>query len=65
MKNKTRKTKIVLILIMIMLTTGCTQSLKDSNKKVVTNPETGQNLTKNILCKPTNKDVIKNMKKIR
>ncbi len=61
MKNNRKKNKIklILILMIILLTTGCTQSLKDSNKKVVTNPETGQNLTKNILCKPTNKDVIK------
>lgn len=59
MKNNRKKTKLILILMIVLLTTGCTQSLKDSNKKVVTNPETGQNLTKNILCKPTNKDVIK------
>lgn len=58
MKSRNKKTKIVLILIMIMLTTGCTQTLKDSNKKVVTNPETGQNLTKNILCQPKNEKVI-------
>ena len=56
---KDKKIKLLLIITVIALTTGCTQSLKDSNKKVVTNPETGQNLTKNILCQPTNKDVIK------
>ena len=37
---------------------GCTKQLKDSDGKVVQNELTGQTLTKNILCKPTNEDVI-------
>ena len=49
MKNK----KIIILLVTILLlTTGCTKTLKDSNKKTVTNPETGQSLTSNILCRP-------------
>ena len=58
MKNNKRKLLILLVAI-LLLTTGCTKTLKDSNKKVVTNPETGQSLTENILCKPTNKKIIK------
>ena len=39
--------------------TGCTKILKDSEKKVVKNPETGQAITENIICKPTEKDATK------
>lgn len=57
MKNK--KVKIVLIIMCIFLLTGCTKTLKDKDKNVVTNESTGQSITENIICKPTNKDVIK------
>ena len=52
-----KKILICLILISFMLS-GRTKQLKDSDGKVVQNELTGQNLTKNILCKPTNEDVI-------
>lgn len=55
--NKKNKKKIVVLLLSILLLTGCTTTLKTEDKKVVKNPETGQSLTKNILCKPTNKKV--------
>ena len=58
MKQNSKKI-IFLLAIILLLTTGCTKTLKDSNKKVVTNPETGQSLTENILCRPTNKEIIK------
>lgn len=51
--------KIILVCIMLLLLTGCTTYLKDANKKNVTNPQTGQNLTKNILCRPTDSETIK------
>ena len=57
MKKNNSKLVIILLLV-LMLTTGCTKTLKDSNKKVVTNPETGQSLTKNILCQPENEKII-------
>ena len=57
MKNK--KVKIVLIIMCIFLLTGCTKTLKDKDKNIVTNESTGQSITENIICKPTNKDVIK------
>ncbi len=53
MKKKT----IILMLIIMVLLTGCTKTLKDG-KEVVKNPETGQNLTKNILCKPTDEKLL-------
>lgn len=56
--NKTSK-KIILIILTIFLLTGCTRTLKDKNNKVVVNKETGQSITENIICQPTNKDVIK------
>lgn len=55
MKNK----KIIMIILCIFMLTGCTKILKDSEKKVVKNPETGQEMTENIICKPTDKDAIK------
>jgi len=58
MKQKNKR-KIIIILLSILLLTGCTTTLKTEDKKVVKNPETGQSLTKNILCKPTNKNVEK------
>lgn len=51
--------KIVLVLILILSLTGCSKTLTDSNKKVVQNTETGQNLTANILCQPENETVKK------
>lgn len=55
MKNK----KIIMIILCIFMLTGCTKILKDSEKKVVKNPEIGQAITENIICKPTDKDAIK------
>ena len=53
MKNNKKKL-LIIILFLLLITTGCTKTLTDSNKKAVRNNETGQTLTKNILCKPTN-----------
>ena len=56
---KQRKNKILILLIcMMFVLTGCTKTLKNDDKKVVTYEKTGQSLTENILCKPTNKEVI-------
>ena len=51
--------KIILLLLVLFLFTGCTTYLKDKNKKTITNPKTGQNITENIVCKPTDPDTIK------
>ena len=58
MKNKKIKVIIIIFLLLISMT-GCTKQLTDSNNKAVKNETTGQTLTKNILCKPTNKETIK------
>lgn len=56
MKNKILK---VLTLILVTVTlTGCTTLLKDSKNNPVKHPETGQTLTKNILCQPTEKKTL-------
>lgn len=58
MKNK--KTKTLLILLMVILTTGCTKTLQNpETKKAVTNPTTGQSLTENILCRPKDEETLK------
>ena len=54
-KNK----KIIILLILVCLLSGCTKTLKDKDKKAVVNEKTGQNLTENILCRPTEKESIK------
>lgn len=40
----------------MLLTTGCTKTLKDG-KSVVTNESTGQSLTANILCQPSDEEL--------
>jgi YidC/Oxa1 family membrane protein insertase len=47
------------LLLLIVLSTGCTKVLTDSDNKAVKNEKTGQTLMKNIICKPTNKSTIK------
>lgn len=55
--------KLLIILCTLFLLTGCTTQLKDSNKKPVVNETTGQVLTKNIFCKPTDSETIKQYNK--
>ena len=56
--KKKNKLLIILLLCLVMLS-GCTKTLKDDDKQVVTNEKTGQSITENIICKPTNEDVTK------
>ncbi len=52
MKKNTKK--LLIVLLGIFLLTGCTTQLKNKEtKKAITIKETGQVLTKNILCKPS------------
>ncbi len=46
------------MLLVVFSLTGCTKYLKDDRKKVIQNEQTGQNVTKNILCKPTDKEML-------
>lgn len=50
MKNKI--VKIVVMTFLLFSLTGCTKYIKDADKKIIKNDETGQNLPSNILCKP-------------
>lgn len=59
MKQQKKKLKVLVIIFLLLLTTGCTQTLTDSDKKPIKNEVTGQTLTKNILCQPTNKETAK------
>lgn len=61
MKNK--KIIIILLLFICISMTGCTKLLKDDKNKAVTNPETGQSLASNILCKPKAKKTLELYKK--
>ena len=57
--------KVLLVILVGLLTiglTGCTTYLKDEDGKQVKEKTTGQTLTENILCQPTDKDVIKTYK---
>ena len=56
------KKKILLIFVICIMTlslTGCTKYVKDKKGAAVKEPTTGQTLASNILCRPTNKNVIK------
>lgn len=53
------KKKIILVLISVFMLTGCTTILKDKDNKTVVNTETGQSITENIICKPTDENVVK------
>lgn len=56
MKTKSMKKKILIAMSLVLLTTGCTKTLTDADKKPVKNERTGQTLTENIICKPTSKE---------
>ena len=58
MKSNKKKILVILMLV-VLLATGCTKSLENKDGKVVKNPVTGQSLTENVLCKPTDKDTLK------
>ena len=60
---KKTRIKILLLVLTLFLTTGCATTLVDKDKQAVRNPETGQALTENILCKPTSKTTIETYKK--
>ena len=54
----TKKIKISLILVLLLIVTGCTQHIRDENNRIIKYEKTGQNLTSNILCKPTTKELL-------
>ena len=50
---KKRNKKIIIVLLALLLLTGCSKQLKDKDNKIVTNEKTGQAITENVLCRPT------------
>ena len=58
MKHRNKNKLVVLLLLLLFVSVGCTKQLKNSDNKVVTNPMTGQSLTENILCRPEDEETI-------
>ena len=58
-KKKSHKLKIAILCVIVLLLTGCQTTLTDKDNNAVQNPETGQSLTENILCQPTNEKTVK------
>jgi len=54
-----KKNKIFLILLCVFFLTGCTKILKNEENQVVKNEITGQSITENIICKPTDESTLK------
>lgn len=55
---KNNKTKVLVLMIMMVALTGCTNQLKNTEGKPVKDATTGQTLTSNILCQPTKQETI-------
>ena len=55
MKSK----KLIILMISVLMLTGCTKTLKDEDKKIVKNETTGQSVTENIICQPTDPEMLK------
>ena len=51
------KLKVITLLCIILLSSGCTKYVKDGNKAVIYE-ETGQTITANILCKPEEPELV-------
>ena len=54
-----KKIKITVLLLCILLLTGCTKTLKDEENQIVRNEETGQAITENVICRPTDETTLK------
>lgn len=57
MKNK--KIIVLIVLLLALALTGCTKYMSDDKNKKITYEKTGQTLPSNILCKPTDKEMLK------
>lgn len=58
LKQRKSKIKVVLLIISLVMLTGCTKTLTDADNKAVKNEETGKTLTENVLCRPTDETTI-------
>ena len=59
MKQGKSKLKLIILIISLVMLTGCTKTLTDENNKAVKNEDTGKALTENVLCRPTDETVVK------
>jgi len=51
--------KILILILLVLSLSGCTKVLEDKDGKAVVNEVTGQSVTENVLCRPTDKETIK------
>ena len=58
MKNK-KLIKLLTVITILLTLTGCTKYGEDTKGKTIQNEKTGQKLVTNILCKPTDNDMLK------
>lgn len=60
---KKNKYLVIILLILVILSTGCTKYLSNADNKRITYEVTGQAVTSNILCLPEDEDLLKIYKK--
>lgn len=58
MNNNKKTIKILLLILSLVMLTGCTKTLTGEDKKPVKYEETGKALTENVLCRPTDENVV-------
>ncbi len=58
MNNNKKTIKILLLILSLAMLTGCTKTLTGEDKKPVKYEETGKELTENVLCRPTDENVV-------
>ena len=58
MNNNKKTIKILLLILSWAMLTGCTKTLTGEDKKPVKYEETGKALTENVLCRPTDENVV-------
>lgn len=63
MNNNKKTIKILLLILSLAMLTGCTKTLTGEDKKPVKYEETGKALTENVLCRPTDENVVNIYKK--
>lgn len=58
MNNNKKTIKILLLILSLAMLTGCIKTLTGEDKKPVKYEETGKALTENVLCRPTDENVV-------
>lgn len=55
---KKNKKLVVVLIALVLLSTGCTKTLTNKNKEKIINESTGQAVTSNILCLPEDEELL-------